>query len=699
MPKDRKKRGRREEEKRKRKTFEGQEPSAKRARFSKSPTDVEIRLDDQDEAALGTTNQDVPPQSHQQSQFYGLLDDEEQSYFKRADQMLELDQFANPEERSLFLESLWQEASGKELKIANSQSCSRLLERLIGLSSSKQLKTLFQKLSGHFMDLIQHRFASHCCEALFLHAAPVVTEELVAGPQAGNIPEKDEAIPSTMEELFLNAVGELEQDVGYLMTDQFGSHTLRMLLLVLSGRPLGGSTTMSMLQSKNKEKVTAGYRNDEAAANKLKYRAVPSSFADVLGKVKGNMIGCLETNMLRTLTTQRLVSPVLRLLLEIELAERSKLEGSLLYKLIPDLPLAADSPSAAFIQGLLYDPIGSHMLETIVQHAPAKVFKSLYGAVIEPQLRTIGRNDIASFVLIKAIERLGAADLQNAVESIATEVPELLEQSRISLVRCLLERCKTRKVDCDPVASGMKDHYGPPGPNFLPSMLRLTATDQSAESSLDTKAAEASQTTSRTHSSLLAQAMLELDGPPREMIVESLLAAEPHALLMLAKDRSATHIVQAALVRNHPPQSFRRKLITKFLGLVLPMTVDPIASHVVDVLWTATSDLHFLRDKIAEEMAGAETEIKDSFSGKVVWRNWELDLYKRRKAAWIAKKRTAEEEDSANTHQAHRPKGQDPKAKTALELARERFAMHDSKRSASSFMQRKKISGMATASG
>lgn len=80
--------------------------------------------------------------------FFGMLDDDEQEYFKRADEMLELDQFGDPEERKLFLESVYREADGKELKIAHSQSCSRLLERLICVSNASQLKNLFQKFSG-----------------------------------------------------------------------------------------------------------------------------------------------------------------------------------------------------------------------------------------------------------------------------------------------------------------------------------------------------------------------------------------------------------------------------------------------------------------------------------------------------------------------------------------------------------------------
>lgn len=80
--------------------------------------------------------------------FYGLLDDDEQEYFKRADGMLEVNQFPTSQDRDLFVANVHKEAEGKELKLACSQSCSRLLERLIRLSTPEQLKNLFDKFAG-----------------------------------------------------------------------------------------------------------------------------------------------------------------------------------------------------------------------------------------------------------------------------------------------------------------------------------------------------------------------------------------------------------------------------------------------------------------------------------------------------------------------------------------------------------------------
>ena len=80
--------------------------------------------------------------------FYGLLDEDDAEYFRRADNMLEANQFADSDERSLFLANVHKEADGKELKMACSQSCSRLFQRLLLLSTPSQLKHVFQKFNG-----------------------------------------------------------------------------------------------------------------------------------------------------------------------------------------------------------------------------------------------------------------------------------------------------------------------------------------------------------------------------------------------------------------------------------------------------------------------------------------------------------------------------------------------------------------------
>jgi nucleolar protein 9 len=150
MPKEQRKRGRREEKKRKFLDYEqSQENASLLSKRPKVPSGslVESTRAEEYPQYLPSTDEG----SSGVLPFYGLLDEEEQGYFKRADTLLELNQFANAEERELFLENVYREATGKEHKIANSQSCSRFMERLIRISTPKQVKALFQKFSGQYV--------------------------------------------------------------------------------------------------------------------------------------------------------------------------------------------------------------------------------------------------------------------------------------------------------------------------------------------------------------------------------------------------------------------------------------------------------------------------------------------------------------------------------------------------------------------
>ena len=86
-----------------------------------------------------------------------------------------------------------------------------------------------------------HRFASHCCEALFTHAAQVVTIELSNRPKKHSKNEDtpmDGEVEPPMEKCFLDTMSEIESNIGFLMTDRFASHVLRNLLIVFSGESL-----------------------------------------------------------------------------------------------------------------------------------------------------------------------------------------------------------------------------------------------------------------------------------------------------------------------------------------------------------------------------------------------------------------------------------------------------------------------------
>ena len=515
-----------------------------------------------------------------------------------------------------------------------------------------------------FLHLVQHRFASHCCEALFLQAAPIVNQELTAPLDEEKQNRDDGDVFVSMENLFLYTLNELEGNLGYLMSDQFASHPLRILLVVLSGMPLATASSSSVLQSKKKEHVSITGGKAVLTEEKLEVRMVPDSFHTALEKMMAGTVAGLDTTFLRVLATHPIANPVLQLLLELELTRSAKQSAkdskSLFRKLVPDDALEEGTENASFINNLVYDTIGSRLLEVIIFNAPGKTFKALYQNSFKNKIGTFAKNEVAAFVVIKIIERLNKEDLMTALDEVCPQIDTLIKRSRTSVVKTLIERCRVRQLDASSILSGLKQAYGEGPSERLIKMLKVSSepTDGMAE---DRRKQLDSRDSAKIHGSLLAQCMLEAPGELRELICDGLLAMEMPFLITIAKDRTASRVLQTALVCPEQTPKFRRLLIPHFYNHIEDFSMDPIASHVVDSIWEATTSLTFIRERIANELAKHESALRASISGRAVWRNWKMDLYKRRRKEWL--------------DEAKGQRGDENKAvKTGIELARERFA-------------------------
>ncbi|GKZ21230.1 nucleolar protein 9 [Aspergillus brasiliensis] len=656
-----------------------------------------IALDDgqqQQEEEGGVQTGDMP--------FYGLLDPEEQEYFSRANEVLETNQFGDAEERRVFVESVYKEAEGKELKIACSQSCSRLMEKLISMSDIRQIRRLFNKFIGHFLHLVQHRFASHCCETLFIHAAPGVSQKTSKSKASKNDTEEgDEPEPElSLAEMFMKVIEELEGNWGYLLTERFASHTIRVLLLVLAGEPVDLSLSDSVVASRKKERH--GVLNEVQEENPVaQKRSVPESFEDTLKKVMQDMVSVLDDTYLRALATHPVGNPVLQVLVYLELSHFGKASAkdpkSIIRRLIPDDTFEEGTESTVFIRGLLYDPVGSRLLETIVRYMPGKLFKGLYKNFLRDQLRSLSRNITAGYVVLKVLERLGKDDLENAVELLVPQIPNLVERSRVIVPKTLIERCIVRGVDTTPIARSLETAYDSDPAKRLNQMLTLEDTTTSSSSEPQQKQkqdqdqeqeqeqeqpptipdfspdnANANINTNpkgaKLHNSLFVQTILTAPGPLSALVYSSLLSQTPESLLTIAKDPTSSHVIQKSLTLPTSTPQFRRQFAVRFTGHLEELALDSSGSRVVDALWHATKDVFFVKERMAQELARSEMALRDSFVGRAVWRNWSMDLYKRRRGEWAAKAKGLDTGGGGVGGEG----GQRPKSK--IELARERFA-------------------------
>ena len=451
-----------------------------------------------------------------------------------------------------------------------------------------------------------------------------------------------------METLFLQTVDELEGNVGYLVTDQYASHALRILLVVLSGQPLDAESIKRLLQSKSKERNAVQGAGLPGVETLEKPRSVPQSFGNALEKIIADSVAGLDTDKLRALATHPIGNPTLQVLLQLELMHYGKSRGkedfSIIRTLLPDEPITPDTGSAKFIAGLVYDPIGSHLVEKIVTHAPAKMFKMLFSEFFRSRLAQHARNEIAGYVVCRVLERLGQDDLHIAHEELIPVVTNLLQRGQTLVVRTLIERCTIRDIDTQAIAVQVNATWDNPedGSFEVEKLLKWghgldVEPDPSQQQPATADLTPFTRPTSpiKAHYNLLAQAMLIVPGSLSSLVLDSLTALPSTTLLPMAHDPIVSRTLQAALTSRNASMITTRKLIQRFYGHMADMALDPAASYVVDCMWAGTHGLAFIRERIAEELAEEERGLRDSACGRAVWRNWKMDLYKRRRQDWV----------------------------------------------------------------
>ncbi|OAA82383.1 Armadillo-type fold protein [Akanthomyces lecanii RCEF 1005] len=604
-----------------------------------------------------------------EKEFFGMLADEEQEYFRRADEMLELNQFPTPEDRALFLESVYEEAKGKELKVASSQSCSRLMERLIQLANTSQKKRLFEAFAGHFLSLVQHRFASHCCEALFLRSAGVVSQELsgfvvdTEGTETGaQEPE------NSMENLFLATLDELEGSMGFLITDRFASHTLRVLILVLSGRPLGDVAFKTLIKSKKKEKVSVA---GSAAIDEQNQgiRAVPSSFTVAVTKIIRDSTSTMDATSLRVLAAHPIGNPTLQLFLELDLSlnkseqKADAEQPTLLFQLLPGAPQSLyeeASEATEFVNGMIYDQIGSRLIETIITHAPGKVFKALNQNIFLPRIQGYVRNDVSCYPAIKVLNRIGKDQLVEAVAKIGPTVPQLVSKNRYNVLKTLFERCAARGLteEIKQLMKGLREGCGSSPVDLVTTLCSLHSDDGSKKKDLAqlTKNEYAIQ----SHGAQLLTTLLSIPGPAKG-VQESLSALSPALLLRLANNSYPTAtLLSTALKTPSANALFQKSTVNALAPHIAELAVSQNGHNiVVAVAEIPTKGRDFsvpahIKDGIMQTLGDHEAELRECWMGRSAWRAWKGDMWKTRRYDWKAWIKDMVAEESQQVTSVHK---------------------------------------------
>lgn len=571
---------------------------------------------------------DTDSEESEANHFFGILDREELEYFKQAESLLHADSFGSAEERDGFISGVADEMGGKELKLATSQVCSKLMERIILSGTEPQARQIFKAFNGNFSDLSCQKYASHCAETLLVRLAPMAEREILEGP---SVEEGSDEEYVSAENMVLFIVSELKPRILEFAVHQYASHVLRMLMIVLTGAEIPSNNIRSALRSKKSKfarKVIAVSAGGEEFFGKS-YQ-VPSSFRQSAGELIKELAGKLDCRQARELSINKIASPLMQLAIRSEAESKRKKNKDLL---LPGLIFNNGEGEESFVEYLLSDAVGSHFFEAIIfSGLPVDLIERLYSSYMEGRLAKLARRDYGSYVIGAILIKLKPVKSSKIIDQLVTENEGKYPSN---LVRSIIDAATKHNLKTEELISKLVSNDAHKDP-LAELEVDKTLTDY--------KYGRVHSNPALVQKSAFLQTLAQAAPSVRASLMDAFTEMEHEKLMAMAKHPIYSHLVESCL---EPAADTirRRKLLNQLTtpGSVVALACNAYGSHVIDKLWRFTYKLKFFRERIAEELLSEETKIKESRYGKMVWKTWSLDKYLRLRFVWW--KLVKEEED------------------------------------------------------
>lgn len=618
MPKERKQRGRRK------KKTEGdlQEPELEEPQVNTNIGYGELHTNIY-------ANGDPGLDGDQSTEFFGLLDESEQSYFKTIDDAMIADEFSSVEERDVFVENVYKEAEGKELKLATSPLGSKVLEQLLARSKTDQIRQLFKTFQGHFPNLVRQRYASHVCEMLFAIAATLVETEMAHSTAPLEQDVDDEPHVST-ENLFLYMFNELSPDLATLGADVYASHVARDVLLVLRG------TLFTFEEAKAQSKRYHAQKK-YSWARPSRSLSVPPSFGDALRKTIVSLSD-LPAAQLRMTASQPYSVSFVQVLVALEAQVSNTSTQTILFTLLGGEEF---SERDDYIESILREPSGSKLIETIVDSVPATHFDKLYQVYFAGRTAKFARNPITNFVLQRLITNVNYPTMINEISSeLAPAFKDLIEINHIQIIQKLVEA--SVRTGCAPqhLFRQVQDAFGTsPDSDVteLVSSILNTPTATSGDGTARPPRRHLDSTPAKSYNmqgAFLIRALIQLPEDCFHTVVESVVETAPDDLLSYAKSHAGLKVLESLFEDSRCTAYHRKRILNAFFGHFVELACDVVASRFVDLCWSTTAQIKLYKDRIAQELVDKADEVRSNYYGRIVWRNWNMDLFKNKRGEW-----------------------------------------------------------------
>lgn len=571
---------------------------------------------------------------------FGILDRDELEYFKQMEATLAMDAFESPEEKCHFVTRVFEEFQGKELKLVTSQICSKLVERVILNCTDDQLKSVFEAFNGYFFNLSCHKYASHVLETLLVRSAALVEKELLT-PTFDQTGVNDSQAHASMENLFLFMLNELKGHLKVMIKQQYASHVVRLLMLILSSKKLPKTTMNNSALRSKKSKIARKMIDIKDNEDYDKLYQTPESFKKELREMMGALykdfsgnaqsrsdISPTKVTQFREYCVDKVASPVIQLMIQVEgIFDRDRSFWRLAFSTSEE----KDAKEESFVEYLLSDPVGSHFLESVIAHARSKYVQRLYALYMRDRIVKLAKRDsTAAFVIRALLKTLKDKEVKEILDAIIPELSMLLNSNMDFGTSIIDSSIRQNNYLREQVIEQLLEKYYPKtsgSKNILESCLNLS-------SSTLGNTRDDWPTAEERRRSLFLEKIIDYDDKFLDAAIQSMLALDESRLLQMCYHGVFSHVVEHVLQPKRV-DTIKRKLLLNVLSKdAVGLACNAYGSHIMDQLWVFTAKLTLYKERIGAALVQESEKVKNSVYGRQVWKNWKLELFVRKKWDW-----------------------------------------------------------------
>ncbi|QEU61647.1 Nop9 [Kluyveromyces lactis] len=573
--------------------------------------------------------------------FFGVLDSGELDYFKKAESTLAIDTFENPDEKYQFINSVIEESKGKELKLATSQISSKLMERIIMESDETQLKTIFKAFNGFYFNLACHKYSSHVVETLLVRGAAQVEKELLT-PDFDSV---DDGEFVTTESLFLFLTNELQPNLRFMVSHQYASHVLRILILVLSSKTLPSTVQNNSTLRSKKSKIARKMIDIKDNDNYNKVFKTPDSFKVVLRSMLSSIytsfthgipqgsghfseISLADVMKFREICVDKIGSPVIQLIIQVEgIFDRDRSYWHLIFKDSDE----KDPKEESFVEYLLSDAVGSHFLQNVIASTRIKYVERIYRLYMKDRIPKLAKRDTtAAFVLQSLLKVLNSKEVKEIMDELVPDLSVLLNSNMDFGTEIIDASIRHDNYLRDEIIEQLMKKYYPresSDKNILESCLQLS-------SSTLGNTRDDWPTAEERRKSLFLEKLIDYDDCFLNSTIDSMLNLPAERLLQMPYHGVFSHVVEHVLQVKRVAIIKRKLLLNVLCKDIVNLSCNAYGSHIVDKLWTFTAKLAMYKERIATALCADSEKVKNSVYGRQVWKNWSLELFVRKRYDW-----------------------------------------------------------------